>query len=596
MTAPITREEFFDLVRRSEVVEGERLDTFSRQCVDSGTALDHPKTVAEQMVRGGLLTNFQARQILAGKWRRFRIGGKYKLLEQIGAGGMGQVFLCEHVVMRRFVALKVLPADKLQDPSSLERFKREARAAASLDHPNIVRAFDIDQDEKTHFLVMEYVDGESLQNIVSKHGKLDVNRAANYIRQAALGLQHAHQAGLVHRDIKPGNLLVDRSGTVKVLDLGLARLTNERKDNLTEKYDEGAVLGTADYLAPEQAMHNKVDIRADIYSLGATFFFMLAGRAPFEDGTLTQKLLWHQIRKIPSVLEHRNDVPMELAAVIDKMLSKVPDDRYATPEAVAEALAPWANQPIEPPPDAWMPKRSRAASVPGAQGDAPGLGDSPSSRSGGPRSTPPLSRPSNSTPVPKTMLTPAAAPKLTAAREARRAEERRPRPKPASATNTKMILQIVGGSLASLAVIFGLVWAFTGKSESTPSDNLPSSSLPTSQTSPRQATGAKYILADQAKDHLGQYCVVELVVRKTGDNGSGRYFLNSLEDYRSPSCFTVTFVTPVFDELKRRGMRDLNSYFLSRTIRVTGTVTKYTNKDGTVSVQIDVKSVDQITS
>src|SRR5262249_7607071 len=145
-----------------------------------------------------------------------------------------------------------------------------------LDHPNIVRAFDIDQDGKTHFLVMEYVDGESLQNIVAKHGKLDPGRAANYVRQAALGLQHAHEANLVHRDIKPGNLLVDRAGTVKILDLGLARILDAHKDNLTEKFDgDNAVLGTADYLAPEQALGGKasVDIRADIYSLGATFFF-----------------------------------------------------------------------------------------------------------------------------------------------------------------------------------------------------------------------------------------------------------------------------------------------------------------------------------
>ena len=167
----------------------------------------------------------------------------------------------------------------------IERFYREARAAAALDHPNIVRAYDIDREEgepgqnTLHYLVMEFVDGASLQDIISRSGPLSPERAAHYIKQAAQGLQHAHEAGLVHRDIKPGNLLLDRTGTVKVLDLGLARFFEPGKDNVTERYDEkNAVLGTADYLAPEQARGDAVDIRADIYSLGATFYFLLTGR------------------------------------------------------------------------------------------------------------------------------------------------------------------------------------------------------------------------------------------------------------------------------------------------------------------------------
>ena len=267
---------------------------------------------------------------------------------------------------------------------------------------------------------MEYVEGESLQNIVAKHGKLDPARAANYIRQAALGLQHAHEAGLVHRDIKPGNLLIDRTGTVKILDLGLARILDARKDNLTERFDgENAVLGTADYLAPEQALGGKasVDIRADIYSLGATFFFLLTGRAPFEDGTLTQKLLWHQIRKIQSVTDFRSDVPPEIAAVVDKMLSKLPDDRYTTPQELAEALTPMA-APNETPPHEWMPKRSLAALTPGAQGDVQ-VPTGPNSRSTILAAGSPMSRPSTSTPSPKTSLPPSVAPRLTAPRDYR---------------------------------------------------------------------------------------------------------------------------------------------------------------------------------
>src|SRR5438270_2245632 len=172
------------------------------------------------MVRDGVLTRFQAQQFLQCKWKRFIISDKYKLLEHLGTGGMGSVYLCEHLSMRRRVAIKVLPISKAQDSAALDRFYREARAVAALDHPNIVRAYDIDHAEKLHFLVMEYVDGASLQEMIKRAGPMDVTRACHYIRQAALGLQHAHDAaGLVHRDIKPGNILVDRNGIVKVLDM-----------------------------------------------------------------------------------------------------------------------------------------------------------------------------------------------------------------------------------------------------------------------------------------------------------------------------------------------------------------------------------------
>src|SRR5437763_5462428 len=179
--------------------------------------------------------------------RRLTIGND-KVLERLGTGGMCAVYLCEHRLMRRRVAVKVLPSAKADEPSSLERFMREARAVAALDHPNIVRAYDIDEEDNLHFLVMEYVDGPSLQEIVKRTGPLDPVRACHYIKQSADGLQHAFdQAALIHRDIKPGNILVDRTGVVKILDMGLARFFNDEEDLLTKKYDE-SVLGTADYL------------------------------------------------------------------------------------------------------------------------------------------------------------------------------------------------------------------------------------------------------------------------------------------------------------------------------------------------------------
>src|SRR5262249_23294871 len=294
MPAPATITEFVELVRKSGVADEKRLDAYLEHLRAIAALPTEPGKLAGLMVRDGILTTFQAQQFMQGKWRRFTIG-KYKVLEQLGSGGMGSVYLCEHMLMRRRVAVKVLPTAKAEDPAALERFYREARAVAALDHPNIVRAYDIDQDEKLHFLVMEHVDGSSLQEIIKKNGPMDVLRVCHYMRQSALGLQHAHEsAGLVHRDIKPGNILIDRNGIVKILDMGLARFFHDEEDILTKKYDEN-VLGTADYLAPEQATDSHaVDIRADIYSLGATFYYCLTGRTPFQEGTVAQKLIWHQ--------------------------------------------------------------------------------------------------------------------------------------------------------------------------------------------------------------------------------------------------------------------------------------------------------------
>jgi serine/threonine protein kinase len=376
MPAPATNDELLDLLRKSGVQEEKKLDAYLEKLRTGSVFPNEPSKLAGYMVRDGLLTNFQAEQLLLGKWRRFNIG-KYKVLERLGAGGMGSVYLCEHKLMRRRVAVKVLPTAKAEDPSSLERFYREARAVAALDHPNIVRAYDIDQDDNLHFLVMEYVDGSSLQEIGKKIGQFDVLRACHYIYQAALGLQHAHEtAGLVHRDIKPGNILVDRSGVVKILDMGLARFFHDEEDILTKKYDEN-VLGTADYLAPEQALDSHgVDIRADIYSLGASFYFCLTGKTPFSEGTVAQKLIWHQTRQPKPIRSLRPEVPEEVVAVVDKMMAKEAGQRYQSPKGVMEALEPMTRTPIPPPPADEMPRLCAAAMGPSTP--AEGSGGSPS--------------------------------------------------------------------------------------------------------------------------------------------------------------------------------------------------------------------------
>jgi tRNA A-37 threonylcarbamoyl transferase component Bud32 len=365
MATPLSRDDFLTLVRKSGLIEPQRLDPYLKQLQDNGSLPADAKRLAGLLVREGLLTYFQSEQLLLGKTRGFTLGN-YRVLERLGTGGMGNVYLCEHTVMHRRVAVKVLPADRAEDPSYLERFQREAQAAAALDHPNIVRAHDVAREGRLHYLVMEYIHGPSLQEVIHKYGPMDYRTAAHYVRQAAVGLQHAHEAGLVHRDIKPSNLLVDRSGTVKILDMGLALFADARSPNLTDKLDRRSVLGTADYMAPEQAQDShSVDIRADLYSLGATFYYLLTGNPPFT-GTMAQRIIAHQVRPPKPVRELRPEVPAELAAVLDKMLAKEPADRYQMPAEVVEALEPWTRMPAPLPPEMNIHRLSRAAQEAGS--------------------------------------------------------------------------------------------------------------------------------------------------------------------------------------------------------------------------------------
>ena len=350
MPAPTTIPEFLDVIKKSGLIPEESLTAEIGRLRATPVGPQTVETLAAAFVDSGLLTRFQSKQVKLGRYKRFEVASKYRLLELLGVGGMGAVYLCEHMYMKRLVALKVLPVEKLADPSALLRFYREARAVAALDHPNIVRAYDIDKFEQMHFLVMEYVDGVSIQEVVARHGPLDPYRAANYVAQSAHGLHHAHQLGMVHRDIKPGNLLLERTGFVKILDMGLARFFDQKNDNVTEKFDNNCVLGTADYLAPEQAVSNVVDIRADIYALGGTFYFMLTGQSPFPDGTIAAKLLSHQREEPRPVTEFRGDVPADLLAILDRMMRKDPEERYQTPEELHEALLQIVEEtPVAPP-------------------------------------------------------------------------------------------------------------------------------------------------------------------------------------------------------------------------------------------------------
>lgn len=382
MAAPATADELLNLVRQSGLLEVARLDAFLQKR-GSDLPVD-PSVLADLLVREGLVTRFQADQFLRGKARGFLIGN-YKVLDRIGAGGMALVYLCEHRQLRRRVAIKVLPTSFAKDEEYLKRFQREARAIAALEHPNIVRAYDLDHDNDLHFLVMEYVEGRPLHEVVKRQGPLPFGEAAHYARQAALGLQHAHEAGLVHRDIKPGNLMVDRTGTLKILDMGLARFAQEEGAEVLTR----GLLGTPDYLSPEQARDShSVDIRTDIYSLGCTLFYLLAGRPPFE-GTPAQKIAFHQSTDPPPLVGmFRPETPAELEQIVGKMMAKNPAERYQTPAEAAEALEPLAQPPTVPSPGVETPTPSRL-NPPGQETDpnfllTPPSQGAPSNRGGRP--------------------------------------------------------------------------------------------------------------------------------------------------------------------------------------------------------------------
>jgi serine/threonine protein kinase len=269
---------------------------------------------------------------------------QYEILRELGRGGMGVVYLAKNKLMERLEVLKVVNKTLLDHPGAVERFLREIRAAAKLSHANVVAAHSAVQMGELLAFAMEYVEGQDLARLVKSQGPLPVPHACYYAQQAALGLQHAFEKGMVHRDIKPQNLILAREGKkhiVKVLDFGLAKATREKKDD-TGLTGEGKMLGTPDYIAPEQTLDAaKADIRADIYSLGCTLYYLLSGRPPFSAGSLTAVLVAHQMHETKPLNLVRPEVPEELAAVVRKMMAKSPAKRYQTPLDVAQALSPF---------------------------------------------------------------------------------------------------------------------------------------------------------------------------------------------------------------------------------------------------------------
>jgi serine/threonine-protein kinase len=339
--AKVTSEQFLKCVEKSRLIDPTQLSRFLEDLrARHPTLPEDPVELTKEFEQAKLLTRWHCEKLLQGRYKGFFLG-KHKLLGHLGTGGMSTVYLAEHVLMRSKRAVKVLPKSKLGNNSYLQRFQQEAKAVASLNHPNIVRAYDIDNDGDQHYMVMEYVDGYDLQTVVRKKGPLEYGLAADYISQAAKGLQHAHEKGLIHRDVKPANLFLTRDGLVKVLDLGLAMYTDEAQSSVTMEHND-KVLGTADYLAPEQAINShNIDARADIYGLGCSLYYLLTGHPPFPTGSIAQRIAKHQTIMPDEIRKDRADCPGELDGICVKMMQKDRRFRYQNCTQVAEVLDAW---------------------------------------------------------------------------------------------------------------------------------------------------------------------------------------------------------------------------------------------------------------
>ncbi|MEW4568017.1 serine/threonine-protein kinase [Tautonia sp. JC769] len=327
--------EFLEALQRAAVVSDARLADIRSKVLAGDYPMDSGE-LAQRLVSEAMLTEYQAKRLLANRPGALTIG-RYVILEKLGAGSMGRVYKAKHRMMDRISALKIIAPEISNNERVVARFQREMRLVGKLDHPNVVRAFDADKDRGILYIAMEYVAGDSLGQRLRSQGRIPAAELVGYIAQAALGLQHAHDQGIVHRDIKPSNLLLSPEGTIKVLDLGLATLM-EADDQSAFATADGVAVGTVDYMSPEQAMGKELSPVSDLFSLGCTMYHLLTGRLPYP-GSSPLDRMFARINQDPvPVKELRPDLPDRVVDVLARLMAKQASDRYPNAAAAADAL------------------------------------------------------------------------------------------------------------------------------------------------------------------------------------------------------------------------------------------------------------------
>jgi serine/threonine-protein kinase len=343
------------LIRRSGLLTDRQFEEVSGK-IQRGEYPRDSSALAGRLVAEGVLTEFQVSRLLRNKAHGFQVG-PYIVLDRLGEGSKGRVFKAQHKLMGRLVALKIIAPQIASRASSIARFHREMRLLGRLDHPNVVRAFDADQVGNLLYIVMEFIDGRDLERVLLDRGQLSAALVASYMAQAALGLGHAHDRGIVHRDVKPTNLLLSKEGQVKVLDLGLGALM-EADSETSFATAAGHSVGTLNYMSPEQVTASEVDGRSDLFSLGCTMYHLLTGQIPFPGETVVECLTRRARGGPVPITTLRPDLPPRVVEVLDKLMACRPEDRFQTAAEAALALQAVAKQGKDHPrPDRRSPPR-----------------------------------------------------------------------------------------------------------------------------------------------------------------------------------------------------------------------------------------------